>query len=844
MSPHELDVLLFDRAQRAPEAVAIDAGALRLTYGALAARARKLSGWLRGVGAQGRLAILSERPALTVPALLACMDAGWTYAPLDPGWPQARLEATLDELSPDALWLPAGADAARLLAAAPRHLRLEEADALPDGEPARARNAGAANVFFTSGTTGRPKGILGRPGAATRYVTWEARLLGLQEGARVSALAPTSFDASLRDALLPLLVGGTICAPEDRAILADGARLGAWLDAARVHVLHTVPTVFRGLLAAAPALPWLQAALLAGEPLRPSDVARFLSLFGDRIALYNLYGPTEATMTRLYHRVTAQDANSPSVPLGRPMDDTEVFIIDSAGQPRGAGRPGEIALRTPWAALGYLNRPEETARAFVPDLLGDGDPTPVYRTGDVGLLREDGLVEFRGRRDLQVKIRGVRVELEEVEAALGAIQGVEAAVAALRDGPDDLPRLVAWIVGAVDPARAQEEAARALPAAAVPSQIVSLAALPRLLNGKVDRAALQLPARRAAGGAPPQGETERRVAQVLQEVLGGELGATDDVFTLGMSSLQALQALWRLNALFAVELPIDLLYRARTVRALGEALDATAPSARTDLFSQVTLRDGEGLATFWLPPAYGLTLIYWDALARLSGGGPHLGLDLPQPVEVDLEELAAAALAQIRRAQPQGPYRLAGWSLGGVLAFAIARQLGHAQVERLILLDSAAPGAPFDFEAGDAETAALVARRLGHMFGVAMHLDAEAARGQRAEALCEQVLTLAAAHQIPIPEAVRARAREVVQVREAMMRAWRGYQPAPYEGPAWIARAGEAPLDWTQGWDALITGEKTRRVLGGTHVGMFGEAHLDGLRAFLEEALGEPTRTS
>jgi amino acid adenylation domain-containing protein len=839
MGAHELDRVLLEQAQATPHAVAIEAGPASLGYAQLAARACKLSGWLRHAKPHGRLGVLCGDPARAIPALLACMDAGWTYAPLDPAWPLARLQAVAEELGPDALLLDPRVDEALGQAVeAPRRLRMDEADALPSCEPARAINPGAANVFFTSGTTGRPKGILGRAEAASRYVAWEARMLGLGPNLRVSALAPTSFDASLRDALLPLSTGGTVCVPPDRGVFADGARLAAWLDEARVEVVHTVPTVFRALLAVQPRLPRLKAVLLAGEPLRPSDVARFMEVFGGHAALYNLYGPTETTMTRLCHRVTPQDAQGATVPLGQPMDDTEVFVLDSAGQPRGVGRVGEVVLRTPWAALGYLNRPDETARAFVPDLLGDGDPTPCYRTGDLGVWREDGQLEFRGRRDLQVKVRGVRVELEEVEVALASLPGVEAAAAALRDGPDGEPRLAAWVVGAVNPHALREAVAALLPSAAIPSYLGVVEALPRLINGKVDRAALRVPEARASAQAPLEGLTEQRVAQVLREVLGGELGATDDVFAeLGMSSLQALQALWRLNAAFDVELPIDLLYRARTVRALGARLDGAAQSGEraAPLFELVTLREGAGPTTFWLPPAYGLTLAYRALLERVGGEDRALGLDLARPANLGLEGLASAALGCMRRAQPEGPYRLAGWSFGGVLAFEVARQLGAAQVERLVLLDSAAPGDGFDFEAGDLETALLAAKRLGLMFGVPMELGAQALRGKDALGLCEAVLDEAQARGLPVTEDVRERARGVVRVREACMAAWRAYRSAPYEGAAWVLRAADAPADWTRGWDGLIQGGLARKVVGGTHVGMLDEPHLGGLAAALRE---------
>lgn len=843
-SSSEIEDVLFRAAATRSESVAIDADARSLTWAELESRVCRLSGWLRGLGACGRVAVLSGDPARAIPAMLGAMDAGWTYVPLDPGWPAARLLAVARAVAPDALLVdPALSDgvARALDGLAARRLGLDRLAELPAAAAARATAQGPSNIFFTSGTTGRPKGILGRPGAVAHYVRWEARLLGAGPGLRVSALAPTSFDASLRDACLPLSVGGTVCVPPDRGVFADGTRLAQWLAEARVQVVHTVPTVLRGLLAGAPSLPALRAVLVAGEAVRPSDVARFEAVFGQEVALYNLYGPTETTMTRLVHRLGAGDAAASSVPLGVPMDDAEVFIVDSAGRERGVMRPGEIVLRSPWASLGYLDQPEETARAFVPDLLGDGSPVPVYRTGDLGVRRADGLIEFRGRRDLQVKVRGVRVELEEVEAALGAALGVEAAAAGLRDGKDGEPMLVAWVVGAVEAAALRASLMATLPAAAVPSRVVVLDALPRLINGKVDRSALRLPDVRSSEAVSPRGPVESTIAAVLEEVLRCSVGATDDLFELGISSLQAVQALWRLNEAFGAELPIDLLYHARTVEALAAHVAAGATASGGE-FEVAELARGEGPAVFWLPPAYGVTMAY-RAIAEQLPGRASLGLELPRPLRtVDgqgagVEALATAAVRTIRARQPSGPVTLVGWSFGGVLAFEVARQLGEREVARLVILDSAAPGEAFDFGAGDAEMVAMTARRAGHMFGVHLPLEAAALHGLTPLAMCGRLLDVAAEHGIPVSAALRSQALTVVEVREASMAAWRRYAPRAWPGRAWVVRASGAEADWTGGWDRLIDGPITRRVVAGTHVGMLDEPYVGAVVAAVREAL-------
>jgi amino acid adenylation domain-containing protein len=801
-------------ASRAPDARALDAGTRTKTYAELAAEVEALAARL----GDGPVAVLTTDPWEAIPVLLACLATGATYAPLDPGWPPARLQAVAATLQPGLVWAARDLDAdrQRALGPAPRAF-FNEIDALPIRAPGgRGR---ASTVFFTSGSTGQPKGILGRPGAIAHFIHWEQALLGLTGGApglRVSALAPCSFDASLRDALLPLSVGGTVCIPPSREVLADGAELAAWLAHARVEVVHTVPTVFRGLLTAGTVeLPDLKAVLLAGEPLRPADAERFFARFGDRVALYNLYGPTETTMIKLCHRVRPDDIAAPSIPLGRPLPETEVFVVDGQLRPRPPGRPGEVLLRTPWCALGYLGDDAATAARFVPGLLGDDSPVPVYRTGDLGVMRADGLLEFRGRSDHQVKLRGVRIELEEIEAALASGPGVREAVAGLRDGPDAEPRLVAWVTGEVGPALHHHLRA-VLPTALLPSRIVVVATLPRLLNGKVDRSALQLPLE-AGPGVEPEGPTETRIVLILQEILATSVGVTDDFFALGGDSLQSLRAVWRLNEAFGVELPIDALYLHRTARALASQLDRVHPATTRSPFALRTLRRGSGPPLLWLPPSYGLSFPYRPLADRLPR--PSLALDLTLPAPCPIEALGAAAAMLLR---PHGPpWTLVGWSFGGVLAFEAARHLDPTgEHTTLVLLDSAAPTEPFDFTAGDPQLAALAAERLGRLLGRPLTLDPAGLRGLTPDEMLAKVLDLAEENGVTLTPAIRREAAGLMATRQATMASWRLYHPAPWPGAAHVVRSASAEHDWTARWPRFVTGALHRTTVPGDHQSM------------------------
>ena len=413
---------------------------------------------------------------------------------------------------------------------------------------------------------------------------------------------------------------------------------------------------------------------------------------------------------------------------------------------------------------------------------------------------------------------------------------------ALRDGTDGEAVLAAWVEGPADPLVLRAFLSASLPSAAVPSRFVLVEALPRLLNGKVDRAALRLPDARRTEGVPPQGPTQTTIATVLSEVMGHAVGATDDLFDLGISSLQAVQALWRLNAAFAVELPIDLLYHTRTVQGLAARIDGGV-ALSGEVFEVVDLAPGAEPPVFWLPPAYGLSLAYRPIVEALPGRAT-LALDLPQPPKIGgqpatVEALGTAALRAIRARQPQGPVTLVGWSFGGVLAYEVARQLGSDGVSCLVVLDSAAPGTDFAFGAGDAEIVAQAARRVGHMFGLPITLELDSLAGLSPQELGTHLLDALASYGLPITEELRRQLMKHVEIREGCMAAWRAYAPGTWAGPAWVVRATGSAADWTAGWDALLTGPLTRREVPGSHVGMLDEPHSSALVAVLKELLGE-----
>ncbi|MGW1513795.1 non-ribosomal peptide synthetase [Streptomyces sp. NPDC002394] len=596
--------------ERFPDHVAVETADGRLSYSELDARAAHVAAELRaaGAGAGDFVPVLVGDRRDLAAAVLGVLRMGGVFVPVDLAAAPARLRAMLLDLDPR--WAVVGdpADPVALQALAEAAPAARTVEVGPSGEAGavEAHRAGAddpAYVFFTSGTTGRPKGIVGRLGSIAPYIRWESELLGAGPGLRVGQLVSPSFDAVLRDLFLPLTCGGTLVVPP-RETLLDPAALARWADEERVALIHTVPSLFRGLVSAAisgdhtlSALRWVA---LSGERLAPADAERLFGHYGDRIRLLNLYGPSETTMTKTFHEVTRADLDRPSIPVGRAVPGAEVLLVDERGGLAEPGAVGEIHLRTPDRTLGYHRRPEETARVFVPHPV-TGDPADlVYRTGDFGRLLDDGSLEFLGRKDHQVKIGGVRVELEGVESVLRAHPDV--ADAAVVTGDEDGAAYLCAYLELREPAgetlpegfeqRLRAHLRERLPDGAVPALFVPLAELPRTLSGKTDRKALPAPVRRAAGGAdgePPRTATERTVAELWLATLPVTgVGRDDDFFASGGTSLLVVELLGRVNSAFQVAVPLRDFLLSPTVATLAAAVEQellAADAPLDDLFA-------------------------------------------------------------------------------------------------------------------------------------------------------------------------------------------------------------------------------------------------------------------
>jgi len=564
------------QARATPDAVAVEFEGRPLTYGALARRTSQLARRLRALGAgpEVRVGICLPRSPDLLAAALAVLEAGAAYVPLDPALPPARLRAILDD-SGAALWITSGGGPPGLGEVGARRVAVEEElDGFDPGPPGDAASAESlAYLIYTSGSTGKPKGVEVPHGALAGFLASMRERPGLTHQDTVLALTTVAFDISCLELFLPLTCGARIVLAPD-GVAGDGARLRRLIEASGVTVVQATPSTWRLLLAAGFAgAPSSLRILCGGEAVTPELAAELLPRCRE---LWNVYGPTEATVWAALGRVlTASEAPA----LERPVDNAQLHVLDEQLQLLPFGVPGELHIGGRALARGYHGLPALTAKGFVPDPFAPGER--LYKTGDRARRLAGGRVEVLGRTDHQVKVRGHRVELGEIETVLGEHRWIAQVAVAVKGLSAGEAQLVAYVVAkAGAPERLEESwfafARERLPEYMVPQLFVVLEKLPLTVSGKVDRRALPDPARGERPGEtmqPPRDKDEELLASLFAEVLEREPpGIHQDFFHSGGHSLLAVQLIARIHALFHVELPVRALLERPTVAGVAAAL--------------------------------------------------------------------------------------------------------------------------------------------------------------------------------------------------------------------------------------------------------------------------------
>ncbi|KIF78804.1 peptide synthetase [Streptomyces sp. 150FB] len=859
----------------------------RLSFAELDLRSDHIAALLAASGTRPgeTVAVLLPRSTDSIAAILGVLKAGAVYAPLDESLPDARIAAILADARPRVV-ITARATATRIPGDRPT-LVLDGSDAtappeipgvIPLSASPQARRPGAADAAYllhTSGSTGRPKGVLVGHRSLARLLDHHRRALfapAVRDTGRrrltVALTAALSFDASL-DPFLWMIDGHHLHLVDDLT-RRDPEALVERVREQRVDVVETTPThaaqlldaglLDAGLLDAGPpdpetsgvtsgpGTPHRPAVLLLGGEAVPAALWTALRAV-PAVRCWNLYGPTEATVDTLEASLDATDRPV----LGAPVTGTRAYVLDAALRPVPLGVTGDLYLAGDSLALGYHGRPGETADSFLPDPYGPPGQR-MYRTGDRARRASDGALEFAGRSDGQVKVRGFRVELDEIAAVLETHPAVGRAAVVAHDPDGTGTRLTAYVVpapghtgGRTDPGRTdpghtapgpddlaslRDHAARQLPAYMVPSGIRALDRIPLTPSGKLDRAALPDPGQdpdltprsgtARPGGRAPRNPREDVLCTLFADVLGvAQIRIDDDFFALGGHSLLATRLIGRIRAALGVDVSIRALFEAPTVAALAERLlDGADDNALSTLLPLRTSGDKPPL--FCVHPAGGLAWSYAGLLPHLDNDQPMYGLQTPNldgsaPFPDSIEAMAAIYVAELRTVQPHGPYHLFGWSFGGNVVQEVAVQLQEAgeSVALLTILD-AFPVAPLDdLDSADRDTVfrALLSNRgvAGGILDGEAPVDATTARDEFRR------------NGSPLGSLEPATIDAMVDNFAGQARLMRAYTPRTFQGPALFFTAAEGrPADtFTPAmWSPYITGHIENHEVACAHAQM------------------------
>ena len=708
--------LIDEQTDRTPDAIAVRCEGTSWTYAALNRAANRLAAALVRRGITGGLvAIPGHRGPLFVIAMLGVWKAGAAYVPLDPHHPASRHRQIIEQ-SGARLILDVGSPGAEPAAFgmsdanADVPSRVSCASLLQEREAADlsipcTRLDDLAYVIYTSGSTGAPKGAMVTHRGMLNHLLAKQEILRPTAHDRIAQTASACFDISVWQFITPLLVGASVdVVPDD--VAHHAARLLATLATRQVTIWETVPSLLRATLTTASdadtssrlCLRWV---LATGEAL-PRALAERWRVTYPEIPLINAYGPTECSDDVTHQIVGDERDEEHQVPIGFPIANTSLFVLDGQGNTTPLGVPGELYIGGAGVGAGYLADARRTALAFVPDGLSQSIGARLYRTGDLVRVRPDGALVFLGRADHQVKLRGFRIEPAEIEAALMRHPAIEAAVVCVRTSAAAEPELVAFVVAragtAFAPTAIRQFLGEGLPAYMVPSRIVRLEALPLTANGKIDRDRLpaapasELP--RTADVVAPRNAVEEVLAAAWAETLGlANVGVLDNFFELGGNSMLALTVIARAEARGLRLEPADF-YRAQTIAELAEGPCRAGIDERVTAGASLIVPFGTAPAPrhrfFCVHPVSGRVQAFWALARRLPPeiqlhGVRSRGVSGDGSIGPDIEQIAAEYIEAMKQVQPDGPYLLGGYSFGVFVAFEMARQLA-ARGERIALL--------------------------------------------------------------------------------------------------------------------------------------------------------------
>ena len=565
---------LFEaQAARTPDVIALTYEQEMLTYAQLNTRANRIAHWLQeyGVKPDKLVGMCVERSLDAVIALLGILKAGGAYVPLDPAFPRERLAQILEDSQPEVMITQPSTE--RMVSSYAKHtLSLDASLSLlsRDNPSSDVQSHNLAYVIFTTGSTGRSKGVQIEHRAVVNFLESMVREPGLTADDTLVAVTTFSFDIAGLEIFLPLTMGARVVIAS-RDVVLDGRALRDLLEASNATVMQATPITWRMILESG----WqgrLGLKILCGGEAMPPDLAR--ELIPRCSSLWNMYGPTETTIWSTVRHVTSTESR---IPIGRPIANTQVYIVDRELREVPVGGTGELLIGGTGLARGYLNNPELTAERFIPDPFSQNKDARLYKTGDLCRRRHDGVIEFWGRNDNQVKIRGYRIELGDVEAALESHPEVKQAATKVVDGPGHEKSLVGYVVApGLETQELRTYLAQRLPRYMLPAIYVSLTELPLTPNRKVDRNALPIPGINHLVGTSPRTDVEKRLSEIVAKLLGlKSVRADDNFFLLGGQSLFCTQLTARIRNNFGIEISVRSIFESPTPAQLAQQIEST-----------------------------------------------------------------------------------------------------------------------------------------------------------------------------------------------------------------------------------------------------------------------------
>src|ERR1700752_1733784 len=863
------------QAIKAPDSIAAVFERQTITYRELNERSNQLARRLQKlvIGPEKLVGICANRSLDLLVGMLGILKAGGAYVPLDPAYPEDRLAFIVEDSSlglivtQEELLKKLPRSSAEIICVDSHRATWATESAKDPTSDVSSKNL--AYLIYTSGSTGLPKGVAIQHSSAVALIDWAKGVFSQEDLSGVLASTSICFDLSVFEIFVTLSCGGPV-------ILAENALHLASLPAAsQVSLINTVPSAIAELIRMKAIPETVKIVNLAGEPLQTSLVQQIYSQTNVQ-RVYDLYGPSEDTT---YSTFTLRSPDRAAT-IGRPISNTQVYLLDRHRQPVPIGVPGELYLGGAGLAREYLNRPELTNEKFVPDPFSKTPGARLYRTGDLARYFPDGNLEYLGRIDHQVKIRGFRIELGEIETVLNQPKDLRDSVVVALEDESGIKTLAAYVVPKKGHAptivELRDYLKKRLPAFMVPSFFTVLDSIPLTPNGKVDRRALPAPENKGAElpetFVGPSDDLERNLVRMWEEILNTQpIGVKDNFFELGGHSLLAVEMFVRIESEYGKKIPLATLFQTPTVEQLASLLR----EEREDfsLPSLVPIQPNGSRSRFFCVHARGGNVLFYRDLAkRLGNAQPFYGLQLQgiegkKPRHSRVEEMAAHYISEIRTIQPTGPFYIGGASFGGTAAYEMANQLRAQgdEVALLALFDTTAPGYPRLLP----ETSRMRSRVYGFIrrcqyqsasFKLLSAEERAAYLKLRLNKAKVRTIRLSKMYTRRVASKFPATLRRkifspatlapwaLLEVEKVITQALKSYVHPKYAGKLTLFRASKQPLgiypDPTLGWNDLVTGELEIHEVPGYHGAIVAEPYVQFLAVKLQDCLAKAQNDS